>query len=158
MSACICANNEDLFDSLEPIPDAGLWTDDEKSNNNHYLEQLDHKAVELGIDRDTVYAGYMSEEEPKPLHTTWPDIQDVPPSDVGSVLLHACVADESIRPVIPFHALDLGDVYHYKPFVEPEENRKLVVGLRRNPKAPRGGYFGVKRRREYPRVRFATLS
>jgi hypothetical protein len=182
--ACIHANYEELFDSLDPIPDAGLWTDAEKSNNTHYLQRLDRKAVELGIDRDTVYVRYTEEEEPQPDHT-WPEIQDVtdtshmsvlaqeierngtqdllllreltpmhvgyesrddmPSSIVGRVLLNACVADQSVRPSVPFDTLDLEQVYRDKPFVESEEDRKLV-GLHPNPRRPRGAYRGRGRR------------
>jgi hypothetical protein len=48
-------------------------------------------------------------------------------SRVGEVLLHACVANELIRPAPPYKALDLGQVYQEMPTDELEEDRRRRI-------------------------------
>ncbi|KAL5362441.1 hypothetical protein BJX96DRAFT_153939 [Aspergillus floccosus] len=67
-------------------------------------------------------------------------------SIVGSVILHACVADRSAIPNSPYDSLDLWEVYRDARYVESEEDRKMV-GLAPNPRRPRGGYRGRRRGR-----------
>ncbi|CAI7571068.1 unnamed protein product [Penicillium crustosum] len=64
---------------------------------------------------------------------------DATPSLVENLLLNTCLADPSIRPSPPFQELDLGELYRDAPYVESEEDRKML-GLWPNPGRPRGGY------------------
>ena len=52
---------------------------------------------------------------------------------VENLLLNTCLADPSIRPSPPFQELDIGEVYRDAPYVESEEDRKML-GLRPNPR------------------------
>ncbi|KAJ5963297.1 uncharacterized protein N7479_003173 [Penicillium vulpinum] len=176
--ACINANYQELFDSLNAKPDIFLWRAAEESPNSHYLEQIQEKARELGLDRyelstlDEPIEEFASMWPFRPDVTdTWPMAMlanemkstaslgltvvreitidqvgfepegDVLPSVAEMILLNACLADPSIRPSPPFERLDLREVYRDAPYVESEENRKLV-GLWPNPRRPRGGYRG----------------
>ncbi len=40
-----------MFDSLDVIPDIWHWRDAEKADNKHYVEHIEQKATELGLDR-----------------------------------------------------------------------------------------------------------
>lgn len=71
---------------------------------------------------------------------------DAIPSVVENLLLNVCLANPSIRPSLPFERLLLSEVYRDAPYVESEEDRKMV-GLRPNPRMPRGGYRGTGRGR-----------
>lgn len=62
---------------------------------------------------------------------------DATPSLVENLLLNTCLADPSIRPSPP--ELELGKVYRDAPYVELEEDCKML-GLWPNPRRPRGGY------------------
>jgi hypothetical protein len=179
--SCIKANYQDLFDALNTTPDIFLWRDAKKVSNTHYLEQIEQKVMELGLDRFELSVFDSETECPMHMASTWPFRLDVTemwpmamlaqemtatgyqdlklvremtvdqvgfeeegnfiPSLVGSIFLNACLADPSIRPSAPFDVLDLGEVYRDLPYVESEEDRKMV-GLWPNSRRPRGGYRG----------------
>jgi hypothetical protein len=186
--ACINANYQDLFDSLNAVPDVFLWRDAEKATNKHYLEQIEQKATELGLDKYKLSVYDPITESTEGIASMWPRRPDVTdmwpmamleqemrgtgcqdlnlmremtidqvgfekegdalPSRVGRILLNACLADPSIRPSAPFDRLDLGEIYRDGPYVESEEERKMV-GLWPNPRRPRGGYRGRGRGRGF---------
>ncbi|OQE36002.1 hypothetical protein PENCOP_c012G08868 [Penicillium coprophilum] len=181
--ACINANYQELYDSLDVTPDIFIWRAAEESTNGHYLQQIEQKAMELGLDQaelsvtdvsDPEFA-YMWPQRPD-VTDTWPmavltqeiysavsqDLTvvreitidqigfepegDTMPSVVERILLNVCLADPSIRPSAPFEMLHLGEVYLDAPYVQSEEDRKMV-GLRPNPRRPRAGYRGRGRGR-----------
>jgi hypothetical protein len=74
---CINANYQDLFDSLSAIPDTFLWRDAEKSTNSHYLEQIEQKATELGLDRHKLSVHDSLTESTEGIASMWPDRPDV---------------------------------------------------------------------------------
>lgn len=126
--ACINANYQDLFNSLNSTPGIFLWRAAEKSRNSHYLEKIEQKETELGLDRsefselDVPIEEFASMWPERPDVTdTWPiavldqeidpmfqedlvlvrDITIEIPSLVENLLLNTCLADPSIRPSPP---------------------------------------------------------
>jgi hypothetical protein len=75
--ACINANYQDLFDSLDPTPDIFLWVDAEKVPNTYYLKQIEQKAMELGLDRFELSVFDSSTECPEHMASIWPQRPDV---------------------------------------------------------------------------------
>jgi hypothetical protein len=92
--------------------------------------QLDHTWPDIQDLTDTSHMSVLAQEIERngtqdllPLrelthtHVSYESKDDMPSSIMGRVLLNACVADQSVRPSIPFDALDLEQVYRDKPFV-----------------------------------------
>ncbi|OKP13088.1 hypothetical protein PENSUB_1188 [Penicillium subrubescens] len=75
--ACINANYQDLFDSLDATPDIFLWVDAEKVPNTYYLKQIEQKAMELGLDRFELSVFDSSTECPEHMAYFWPQRPDV---------------------------------------------------------------------------------
>lgn len=72
--ACINADYQNLFDNLNATPDIWLWQDTEKATNSHYLEQIEQKATELGLDQEKLSV----QDPPDPgFAYMWPDKPDV---------------------------------------------------------------------------------
>ncbi|KAL4864228.1 hypothetical protein BDV12DRAFT_176499 [Aspergillus spectabilis] len=164
--ACIHANYQDLFDKLNVTPDALLWLEAKKNQNKHYYKTLNRRAHELGMvikkierettaleDDDGLYVPVLQQEfhhgndlsqslvlgREVTLYDVGGEYSGMASSrGVGYVILHACVADPSMRPSAPYDALDLSQVYRDLPYVEDEEDRRMV-GLW---PGPRGGYRG----------------
>ncbi|KAL2851352.1 hypothetical protein BJX68DRAFT_266263 [Aspergillus pseudodeflectus] len=158
--ACIHADYEDLFASLDAIPidDADLIRDAQISQNRCYEEYFQRKANECGIDleqlveyetqtwtgprphimldqdRMTPGCGYGTQVmeldrevtldhvgfQPQELATTT--------STIGHVLLHACVADPSMRPSIPYRTLNLVKLYTQASAIDEEGGQGLAIG------------------------------
>ncbi|KAL2837090.1 hypothetical protein BJX68DRAFT_273228 [Aspergillus pseudodeflectus] len=163
--ACICADYEKLFTSLDIVPNMHLYWDAMKSRNKHYLKYLELKAVEHGIQLDLLplpdeedWAGpqpYAMLKQEIHSHNSGtqcmnlqreitldhigfrPEELATTASTVGQVLLHACIADPGIRPQPPYDSLNLKELYE-----APPEDRELV-GLW----PPRGGYSSRARGR-----------
>ncbi|KAJ5870984.1 hypothetical protein N7455_005925 [Penicillium solitum] len=72
--ACMNANYQDLFNSLNATPDIFLWRTAEKSRNSHYLEKIEQKATELGLDRREFSDLDLPIEE---FASMWPERPDV---------------------------------------------------------------------------------
>ncbi|KAL2811478.1 hypothetical protein BJX63DRAFT_398942 [Aspergillus granulosus] len=163
--ACIHADYEKLFTSLDIVPNIHLWWDARNSSNERYLQHLELKAMEHGIDLDTLslpdeedWAGpqphaMLKQEIRSHNHGTQsiylhreitldhigfrPEELATRLSTVGRVLLHACIADPGIRPKPPYDSLNLKELYEAAP-----KDRELV-GLA----PPRGGIWSRGRGR-----------
>ncbi|KAL4755853.1 uncharacterized protein BDW70DRAFT_165053 [Aspergillus foveolatus] len=142
------------FATLVVIPNnAELVMDTKWSPNKYYEEYLQHRASECGInlkqileyeedwtgkkphvmlDQDHVERGFGSQAmwldrkltldhvgfQPEELATVL--------SSILRVLLHASVADPSMRPSSPYKTLDLVGLYEEAPYVETKEGKKMV--------------------------------
>lgn len=72
--ACITANYQGLFNSLNATPYIFLWRAGERSRNSHYLEKIEQKATDLELDRREFSDLGLPIEE---FESMWPERPDV---------------------------------------------------------------------------------